>query len=315
MLAANTESVPPRERAEFWADLVSRHVTPIRIEPAGAGALRGEIEARACGDFGIARVAGAGVHAAHTHAHVARANAHLHCVCVNLAGEARITRRGETVALQPGDVFVTDSRQEFAFDLDRPWRHLVIALPTEWLDGRIARPETLAGAVFRDRPLTRLLAAHLAAGHTHAGNLSPSAAALFARHSLELIVQLVGECRTENAGAAAVREAAFAYACRVIALRFADPDLTPAQVAKAVGVSTRTLSRAFAERGETVMRRVMDERVSHAAQLLAAPAAAARSVTDIAFRCGFKDLSHFGRVFADKMQTTPSQWRRRAHQS
>ena len=47
MISVTTDIIPTRERAEFWADLVSRNVTPFRIEPAGQQALRGEIQARA----------------------------------------------------------------------------------------------------------------------------------------------------------------------------------------------------------------------------------------------------------------------------
>src|SRR4051794_4548636 len=38
---------------------------------------------------------------------------------------------------------------------------------------------------------------------------------------------------------------------------------------------------------------------ARAARLLSAPEAADRSITDIAFACGFNDSSHFGRVFAE----------------
>ena len=60
------------------------------------------------------------------------------------------------------------------------------------------------------------------------------------------------------------------------------------------------------------MRRVFAERLRQAARLLAAPESTHRSVTDIAFACGFNDLSHFGRLFSGTMHITPSEWRRRA---
>jgi AraC-like DNA-binding protein len=60
------------------------------------------------------------------------------------------------------------------------------------------------------------------------------------------------------------------------------------------------------------MKFILAERLKGAARLLAAPEAAHRSVTDIAFSCGFNDSSHFGRVFAAKMGVTPTEWRRQA---
>ena len=313
MISLTTDSIPMRERADFWADQVSRHVTPVRIEPTGTHAVHGEIQARAVGDLGIARVSGQGVDAWHTREHVARATGHVYGACVHLGGQARITRAGETIGLQRGDIFITDSRREFMLDLQRPWRHLLITLPTGWLDGRVARPESLAGAVLRDRPLARLWASHLAAGFALAGELSPAAAMLFTRQSVDLLAQLLDETHHDSRAIVdASRDAMFVSACQVIALRCGEPELTPHAIARDIGVSGRTLARVFAARNETVMRRVFDERISQAARLLASPGAAHRSVTDIAFACGFNDLSHFGRVFADKLHMTPSRWRRRA---
>jgi AraC family transcriptional activator of tynA and feaB len=313
MISVTTDRVRPRERSEYWADLVSRPVTPIRIEPAGARALRGEIRAQAIGELGLAHVAGQGVRALHTDAHIARASDHVYAACVHLDGEARMTRHGEAIALRRGDIFITDSRQKFALDLDRPWRHLLITLPTRWLDSRVARPDLIAGKVLRDHPLARLWASHLATGFAHAGALSPAAATLFARHSVDLLAQLLDESDLDHlAPSEASRAAMFRAACEIIALKFGDPDLTPADVARDIGVSSRTLARVFAVHNGTIMRRVFDERVRQAARLLAAPESARRSVTDIAFACGFNDLSHFGRMFAAKMHMTPSRWRRRA---
>src|SRR5687767_7113844 len=77
----------------------------------------------------------------HTGAHIARASGHVYAACVHLDGEARISRDGAAIALRRGDIFVTDSRQKFSLDLDRTWRHLLITLPTRFLDSRVARPD------------------------------------------------------------------------------------------------------------------------------------------------------------------------------
>lgn len=314
MISLTTDDIRAEERVEFWADLVSRHVTPMQIEPDRAHPLHGRIEARAIGDFGVARVAGAGVRALHTRSHVARAVAHVHAACVHVSGEATLVRGGQRIVLKPGDVFITDSRDAFTFDLRRPWQQLVVTMPTCWLDGRVARPEALAGAVLRDQPLGRLWASHLATGFALADQLSPAAGALLARQSADLLGQLLDESHADRSTPSdAARAAILASARHVIALRFAEPELAPADIARHVGVSARTLARAFASDGEKIMRRVFDERVRKAARLLTAPEAAQRTISQIAFACGFNDLSHFGRVFAARMQMTPSAWRRAGH--
>jgi AraC-like DNA-binding protein len=316
MIAMTTDSVGPQERVEYWEDLVARHVTPMRIEPSGRSPLRGAVQAQVIGNVTVAEVSGYGIKASHTRAEVAHTTNHLYAACVNLDGDAQIKRRGEQITFQKGDVFITDSRHEFTLDLERPWRHLVVSLPTHWIDSRVTRPDLLAGMVDRDHPLTRLWATHLADGFAMASSFSPAAATLFARHSVELLAQVLDEAHYDQPTPSdAQRAALFLHACQLIALRFGDPNLGPDQIARDLQISTRSLARIFAAHNETVIRRVFDERVSQAMKLLAAPKAAHRSITEIAFACGFNDSSHFGRVFAARVQMTPSQWRNQISQT
>jgi AraC family transcriptional activator of tynA and feaB len=66
----------------------------------------------------------------------------------------------------------------------------------------------------------------------------------------------------------------------------------------------------FAERNQTIMRKVFDERVERAARLLASSQARHRLITEIAFACGLNDSAHFTRAFAARMAMTPSRWRK-----
>jgi AraC-like DNA-binding protein len=101
---------------------------------------------------------------------------------------------------------------------------------------------------------------------------------------------------------AARRAELYTRAGRLIALRSDEPDLACGEIAHGLGVSSRLLQKIFAERGETVMGRLWEVRVNRAARLLSAPAAADRSITDIAFACGFNDSSGM----------PPSRWRKQA---
>jgi AraC-like DNA-binding protein len=138
------------------------------------------------------------------------------------------------------------------------------------------------------------------------------AAALFARHAIELLAQGLEELRYDRPTPSdAWRAAKFLQAGQIIALRFGESNLSPEDIARDLRISTRSLSRILAAHNQTVMRRVFDERVRQAKKLLASPESAHRSITQIAFSCGFNDSSHFGRVFMQRTEMTPSEWRRR----
>jgi AraC-like DNA-binding protein len=172
-----------------------------------------------------------------------------------------------------------------------------------------------------DTEAMALLGGYSRMAFTDGGPLSPEAARLAVRHLHDLIALALGPTRdaaeiaSKRGLRAARRTELYARACRLIALSLDDPQLAPGAVAHRLGVSLRLLQKVFAERGETVMTRLWSERISRAARLLSSPEAADRSVTDIAFACGFNDSSHFGRVFASHRGSTPSQWRARGRET
>lgn len=77
------------------------------------------------------------------------------------------------------------------------------------------------------------------------------------------------------------------------------------EIVSATGVSARSLYRIFrSSRGYTPQEFLRQMRLRRADELLRAPDTV--SVTDVAFACGFSDLSRFSREFAKTFGATPS---------
>ena len=74
-----------------------------------------------------------------------------------------------------------------------------------------------------------------------------------------------------------------------------EPDLDLTTVADRLGVSLRTLCRAFAADGTTAIRWLWQQRLALAHRLL--EEGRARNVGQVAMQCGFSDFSHFSRAF------------------
>jgi AraC family transcriptional regulator, positive regulator of tynA and feaB len=315
MIAVSSRIMPPRDRFEFWCDLVNRQLAPMRTEPIVGCPFRGDMRAQMVGDVPVAELFNGGSRSSRTRQEIARTRDHCYFLAVHLDGAACLSYRDEHIVLRRGDIMFGDTMHEFTIGLQQTARQLVIKLPTHWIESRVARPDSLGCAVWHDGPLAPLLAAYLAHGFEMAEQLSPAAATMFAQHVVELTAQAIEEAPgSQPTPSKAWRDALFVRANQLIALRFGEPALTPECIARSLGVSTRLLQRIFAEHDATVMARVWEERVRRAAELLAAPAAAHRSITEIAFACGFNDSAHFTRAFVARMAATPSHWRRDAHE-
>lgn len=98
-----------------------------------------------------------------------------------------------------------------------------------------------------------------------------------------------------------------AAALDLIETRHADP-LCVDQMARAAGMSRFHFSRLFREQtGKSPYQHLVDVRLSHAATALRRGRA---SVSEVALRTGFADLSRFSRLFRERMGVSPSRYRK-----
>src|SRR5258706_8781878 len=91
--------------------------------------------------------------------------------------------------------------------------------------------------------------------------------------------------------------------------KLGDPDITPARVAQIEGISERYLQKLFEGAGDNFTHYLRERRLQRCWADLANPAEAHRSVSDIAFGCGFSDAAHFSRSFRDRFGMSPRAFR------
>src|SRR5262249_53864296 len=99
----------------------------------------------------------------------------------------------------------------------------------------------------------------------------------------------------------------FMRVCAIIKDRFADPDISPREVAAEAGISLRYLQKLFTVRGSTCSRYLSSLRPDHAAHLIERRALmkTGQPLSENAYACGFPDYTHFERGFRRRFGTTP----------
>lgn len=110
----------------------------------------------------------------------------------------------------------------------------------------------------------------------------------------------------------AVRAAHRARALGHIRRHFRDPELAPAPVATACGISVGYLHELFRDSGMSVWETIVETRLLAAQRMLREPVGAPKSVSEIAFYCGFGDVAHFSRRFSRRFCAPPREFRDRA---
>lgn len=89
----------------------------------------------------------------------------------------------------------------------------------------------------------------------------------------------------------------------------ADADLSVAEVARALRVSSRWVHRLFQMQGTQYNQYVRERRLQLARSALEDPRKDSLPVKDIALSCGFQDASHFSRRFQQRFGCPPNRYR------
>ncbi|PQM27090.1 hypothetical protein CVO77_19255 [Sphingopyxis lindanitolerans] len=158
-----------------------------------------------------------------------------------------------------------------------------------------------------DTPLALLLKDQLGALARHGPNVNPAeAAAAMTLLSGLTLTYLQGFNTAAPRAGKRLGETHFASACRLIEARRDDAGLTADAVARAIGCSRASLYRLFEQRGLSVAEHIRAVRLNHGRVLLREPRL---GIGDIALRCGYDDLSAFGKAFRRRFGMSPRDWR------
>ena len=226
-----------------------------------------------------------------------------------LGGEAFFYYDRGMIMLKPGQAVLYDADEPYLRGFSNGVQELVLTVPREeYL--RMARDRPLrdpvvfefaaeSGAPGADPAATNLAAL------IHATLLRPDRDLLqVEQEAFGLVEQLVARALGTD------RQSAYRRALEVVRRRFAETGLDRAQVAAAVGISERQLTRLFSARGETFAEHLLEHRLQAAeAMIVSRPD---ERIADVARRCGFATASHFTRRFRERTGVTPTEVQRAA---
>jgi AraC-like DNA-binding protein len=132
---------------------------------------------------------------------------------------------------------------------------------------------------------------------------------------VDLVVLALGTDRdsAEMARMRGLRAARLQEILAAIKAGFANPAFSVRAVAHKLGVSPRYVNQLLYETGLTLAERVLELRLQKARVMLADPRHDRSKIVEIAFSCGFNEVSHFNRCFRRRFGCSPTQYRGRPY--
>jgi AraC-like DNA-binding protein len=223
-------------------------------------------------------------------------------------GVEQVRERSRRVALTAGDMILWDGLQPVDVEVVEPFVKRTLIFPRERVMAVCPRlADVKALPPLKQSGATRLLVRYVNALAQELPQLDGPASAAAASAALELLRAAVEPSLPSSRSAR--RSALQAEVRGYVRAHLQDPRLGPESIAHAHAMSVRALHALFEEAPESVAGLVRRERLERCLQDLERPTAG--SITEIAFRWGFRDAAHFSRVFKREFDMTPSEARRR----
>jgi AraC family transcriptional regulator, positive regulator of tynA and feaB len=310
----STAELPPHRRLEFWNDLTGSAFTPLVTDPIDRRAFVGRLTRTQVGEIRMAEARSDPAIVRHSRQHVARCREAIFMLCLQLDGVSINRQQGRESVLRYGDFHLLDSSRPYEVSFQQSNRMLVLSIPHADLVRRMPNPESVVAIPMSGRNGVAGLLSSLLCNfwqQRRTGDetfLSPR----FSEAILDLVASVYAGINAAVPAGASIAMARREQIRGYIETHLHDPTLTPGSVAAAVHLSARRLHQLFEADGETVGAYILRRRLEECARAMSDASQRSRTVTEIAFLHGFNNASHFGRVFRERYQATPSDYRRRA---
>ena len=299
----STRECAAGEKTDYWREVVCKLFTPLTPRFVDAQQFEGTVCQQRRDMVDIAEISAGAQSVRHGPGEIRRTDQHLAFFIVHLAGSAFFEVPTGASRLQAGDMLVVSTDHPYEFAFAGAFRQLCIAVPHAALGGRWddVALSSIGRIPGRGADLARYL---------ESTDLDPArdagCTALLERHLVEYLWILTASAgRTVDAAARPPSSLRLAAIERVISQQYRDPELCPTQVAAALGISVRSLYKAFEGTPTTFAGALLKQRLDAARVLLGTDGVRGRSIADIAYAVGFADLSHFNRRFKRHFQVTP----------
>jgi len=301
------QGLDDRQRFLFFAELFEHFSNTGELDPAPDVPFRAAMNSIHIGTTMLGRCDGTFTTVRRERRQVLETNDDRYCLARNTGDRAaQVVHRGREFTMRPGAMVLLKLDETF-FSADGASykRFTNVHLPMAALRAVVAGVDDLVGrelepggALSLAMDYSDLLLRHPAAvdeaGIAIAQHLMDLASlGLGARGELALAAQ--------RGGLRAVRLNAVLV---ILSRRFAEPDFSAHKLATAAGLSERYVNELLYETGASFTMRLNELRLRKAAELLAQRGE--RRISDIAFECGFNDLSYFNRCFRRRFGLTPS---------
>ncbi len=306
----STEALPPRQRCEWLREIIGREYANVEITPPADGLLFNEMKIYPWKDLRLSAIRSNAITIERSPKEPAKNSHDAYFAVVLLSGSYLLEQNGREAVLKPGDVTIYDATRSHRIICPSSFTKLIVSIPRPLLRSKVPGIEhATALRIPGNTGIGSVTGNFIRSCAIHAAELSLHDFSALADPCAELLTLTLASMRPEAVSSSRNRAILLLRIKDFIEQNLGDPGLNAAMVARGAGLSPRYINDIFKDENTSLMRHVWGRRLERCRRELMSQTASSQRVSDIAFRWGFNDLSHFSRAFKQRFGHAPRDYR------
>lgn len=310
MISFDLQKLKASERFGYWREVLCNVYVSLTPEPDDRFDFSGSVSDHDLNGIGVSKISSKKQIISRTPSGIRRDADAFYFLNLQTRGACGVVQLGQEQLTKQGEFVIVDSTEPFSLDyVSEDWEQYSFKIPKQMFDAHIGASRTaLLKKVSTESAVGDIVVNYLTSMARRAVQLDTNPDEI--RKSMFDLIRL-GLTEGEDGNPyrhCDMRSGLRQYILNFIELNFSDPTLNPAKAAAHFNISTRYLHKVLEEHELTFSQALLERRLQSCAEDL--KSGRPRNISEVAFRWGFNDLSHFSRAFRRRYGTTPREYRR-----
>ncbi|NOT66990.1 MAG: helix-turn-helix domain-containing protein [Methylophilaceae bacterium] len=303
----STEDIPLRERRDWLQEIIRQEYTKVEITPSADGELLNEMTFYSWEKLRLSIIRSHAITLERLRGEPYLLSQDNYFAVIPLSGDYVLEQNGREVFLQPGDMAIYDATQTHRLQCSRNFSKLIISIPRAMMRDRMAGIEhCTALRIPGNAGIGLVTSSFIRSAANQADTFSENQISALSLHALDLLTLALASVQPQTFNLSRSRLISLNLVKDFVERHLSDSTLDTSMIAAGVDLSPRYINDLFSDEDNSLMRFVWQRRLENCRKDMLNSVYQSLQISEIAYRWGFNDMSHFSRAFRQRFACSPS---------
>lgn len=310
VLRLSTNDIPVNERQGWLRDVICREYANVEVTSPTKSVLAQDLMISQWDKLKLSTITSSGISLKRSPREPYLDSQDAYFAVVLLSGDYLLEQDGREVRLKPGDMTIYDATRPHRIHCPTDFEKLILSIPRPMLRERIAGIERCtAQHIVGSEGIGRIASNFIQSSAKEDSKLLPQEFTKLSEYGLDILTLAINSIRPSDYNLSRSRSISLNRIKSYVDQHLNHLDLNTSIISREVGLSSRYINSLFEDEETSLMRYVWNRRLDNCRKDILNSTHNGHYISDIAFRWGFNDLSHFSRAFKKQYGYSPREYR------